>query len=193
MQLAQEIGKLQEISELTIRDTAAIASRFEGHSTVLTDATAMLLAAGNSVDTTVEERQRIIENVSQGLVAKTSDIEKLMTSFAELMNETVTQAEDRAKMVNYTITSTAQKTSQEIAHQIEELQASADTQLNSAFKKQQDALPMLLNKCAKPLRRFKTNCKQQELKSSAASSNYPQKQKKAQPPCAVWWAIKCVH
>ena len=134
MQLAQEIGKLQEISELTIRDTAAIASRFEGHSTVLTDATAMLLAAGNSVDTTVEERQRIIENVSQGLVAKTSDIEKLMTSFAELMNETVTQAEDRAKMVNYTITSTAQKTSQEIAHQIEELQASADTQLNSAIQ-----------------------------------------------------------
>ncbi|MEP3671618.1 MAG: hypothetical protein ABJM86_01575, partial [Hyphomicrobiales bacterium] len=130
--LALEIGKLRELSELTIRDTAALASRFDGQSSALTDAAAMLMSASNNMDTTVEERQSIIENLSQGLVTKSADIEQLMASFSTLMNDTVKQAEDRARMVNYSLSSTAEKASEQIVNQLEELRAGANAQLNEA-------------------------------------------------------------
>ena len=130
--LALEIEKLRELSELTIRDTAALASRFDGQSSALTDAAAMLMTASNNMDTTVEERQRVIENLSQGLVSKSADIEQLMESFSTLMNDTVKQAEDRARMVNYSLSSTAEKASEQIVNQLDELRAGANAQLNEA-------------------------------------------------------------
>ena len=131
---SQEIIKLKELTELTIRDTASLASRFDGQSSSLTDAASMLAAAADNMETTVAERQNVIQNLSQGLVAKSADIEKLMGSFADLMDQTVTQAEDRAKLVNHSLATTAEQTSQDITNHIADLHAGTNAQLNAAVQ-----------------------------------------------------------
>lgn len=132
-QLAEEIGKLREISELTIRDTGALASRFEGQSRALEDAASMLISAGNNLDGTIEDRQRVIEILSQGLVSKSSDIEALMRSFAGLMNDTIKQSEERARLVSANLSSSADQAAKEISNQLEKLRNGANIQMNAAI------------------------------------------------------------
>jgi len=137
-QLAGEIAKLREVSELTIRDTSALASRFDGQSEALSNAASMLINAGNNLDGTLDDRHRTIEILSQGLVTKSSDIEELMRSFANLMNDTIKQAEDRATMVSAGLSTTAQQAARDVANQLDELRAGANVQLNAAVSEATD-------------------------------------------------------
>ena len=92
----------------------------------------MLINAGNNLDGTLDDRHRTIEILSQGLVTKSSDIEELMRSFANLMADTIKQAEDRATMVSAGLSTTAQQAARDVANQLDELRAGANVQLNAA-------------------------------------------------------------
>src|SRR5690606_30181494 len=90
-------SRLTDVSSRTLKEVAGIASRFEEHTKVLSSASDLLGSAQSHLVSTLDDRQRALEDLAVGLVQKSEEIEKTMKSFDNLVGSALEKAEDRTK------------------------------------------------------------------------------------------------
>jgi len=90
-------GKLTELSSHTLREIASIAARFDEHSRVLTGASDLLSSAQTNLSSTLQDREKALEELAVGLVKKSEDIERVMRSYEGLVGRTLEQAEGKTR------------------------------------------------------------------------------------------------
>ncbi|RWF14807.1 MAG: kinesin, partial [Mesorhizobium sp.] len=86
--------RLTDLSSATLREVAAIATKFDEHSRLLSSASNLLSSAQSNLEHTLE-RQSSLEDLAVGLVKKSEDLEKVMRSFESLVGQTMQTAEGR--------------------------------------------------------------------------------------------------
>ena len=86
--------RLTDLSSATLREVAAIATKFDEHSRLLSNASNLLSSAQSNLEHTLE-RQSSLEELAVGLVKKSEDLEKVMRSFENLVGQTMQTAEGR--------------------------------------------------------------------------------------------------
>src|SRR5690606_19162004 len=74
-------GRLTELSSVTLKDIAGIATRFDDHASMLSSASELLGSAQNDFASTVDSRREALDSLASGLVKKSEDIERVMRSF----------------------------------------------------------------------------------------------------------------
>jgi hypothetical protein len=120
--------RLTELSSATLREVASIATRFDEHSRLLSNASSLLSSAQSNLEHTLE-RQSSIEDLAVGLVKKSEELEKVMQSFENLVGQTLEKAEGRtahsADKIRTTITEVVESATKRFADATEEMRRTA--------------------------------------------------------------------
>jgi ABC-type transporter Mla subunit MlaD len=90
-------GKLNELSSQTLKEIAAIATRFDEHGRMLASASDLLGSAQTNLASTLDDRQTALEELAVGLVKKSEDIERVMRSFEDLVGRALQKAEGKTR------------------------------------------------------------------------------------------------
>ncbi|MEP0695950.1 MAG: kinesin, partial [Nitratireductor sp.] len=93
--LDTNVGRLSDLSSQTLNEIAGIASRFDEHSKLLAQAQDLIGSAQSNLTSTLEDRQKALEELAVGLVKKSEDIEGLMRSFENVVGDAIERAEGR--------------------------------------------------------------------------------------------------
>lgn len=88
---------LKDVSATVLVEISEIANRFADQSEALNSVSRLLDETQSNIAISLDDRRDAIEALTNGLVAKSSELEDLMRSFTELMANSVTNAEDRAQ------------------------------------------------------------------------------------------------
>lgn len=80
-----------------------IAERFDQQSSILQHASDILERSQNNFSTTLESRSETIDALSQGLAMRTSEIEKSMEDFSQMLSKTMDDAAQRSRLVGTNI------------------------------------------------------------------------------------------
>ncbi|RWE24413.1 MAG: kinesin, partial [Mesorhizobium sp.] len=120
--------RLTDLSSATLREVAAIATKFDEHSRLLSSASTLLSSAQSNLEHTLE-RQSSLEDLAVGLVKKSEDLEKVMRSFEDLVGKTMQNAEGRtresAEKIRTAIADVVDSATQRFADATEEMRRTA--------------------------------------------------------------------
>jgi len=88
---------LKDVSSSILGQVSAIANRFEDQARSLSDVTTLIDATQNNLANNIDERGEALEEMTRGLVSRSSELEKLMDSFTRIVGDSVSLAENRAR------------------------------------------------------------------------------------------------
>ncbi len=122
---------LRDISGTVLNDVAAITARFEDQSKALGSVASLLGDTQDNLASNLDNRREAIEQLTEGLVIKSGEIEKLMLRFTGLMEGSVANAETRAdtlgKDLASKVDSAAREATERFAEATQEMRGSAET------------------------------------------------------------------
>jgi len=104
MEKSSEISKdvqtrLEATSSTILENMDGIAERFEAQGTTLMEATRLIDAAQVNFESTLESKQESLRDLAVGLVTRSDEINKTMTSFGEMITTMVEGVGERSKGV----------------------------------------------------------------------------------------------
>ena len=88
---------LKDVSATVLVEISEIANRFSEQSDALNAVSRLLDDTQSNIAISLDDRRDAIEALTNGLVVKSSELEELMRRFSDMMTESVTSAEGRAR------------------------------------------------------------------------------------------------
>ena len=104
---------LKEVSATVLVEIAEIAQRFEQQSGALNTVSKLLDETQSNIAVNLDDRRDAIESLTNGLVAKSSDLEELMGRFSTMLTNSVTSAEGRAQSLTQGLAESVGQAAQE--------------------------------------------------------------------------------
>ena len=121
--VGDQVTTLRDLAAHVINDVGAMAARLEQQSSHLTKAVAVLGELQGRVDQALDERRSTLEALVATVSGKVEAMEELMQSFANVVEEKLTNAEAKARQTSGLLADNANTTAQAIADQFELIRA----------------------------------------------------------------------
>ncbi len=95
--------RMDETANNLLANIGLIAERFEQQGSMLEHATSLIDNAQRNFSLTLEDREGALEQLATGLSQRTSEIEKSMAAFGEMLTRTMDEMTQRSRMVGTTV------------------------------------------------------------------------------------------
>ncbi|MBV1705705.1 MAG: hypothetical protein KGQ37_00690 [Hyphomicrobiales bacterium] len=119
--VSEQVNALNETATTTLNDGHALASRLDGHARALATSAAALLQVQSSSDATLSQRRASLEALLTDINARAADFDSMTQSFAQRIDASFAQAEDRAREIGDYLVQSAEAGQANLHQQFSEL------------------------------------------------------------------------
>lgn len=150
--MAQQAQVLKDVSGGLLSQIHALTKRFEDQGSSIMNAARSLEVANTKVDTIMEARQAALTKLLDSINGRAIELDRMMNSYSHMLEQSLSQAEVRAKKVTEALAKESTQTSQAAIRDIERLRAEAQqhttkavTELQTGFTSLQDQVSQQLS------------------------------------------------
>ncbi len=119
--VSEQVNALNETATTTLNDGHALASRLDGHARALATSAAALLQVQSGSDATLSQRRASLEALLTDINARAADFDSMTQSFAQRIDASFAQAEDRAREIGDYLVQSAEAGQANLHQQFSEL------------------------------------------------------------------------
>ncbi len=145
--MAQQALVLKDVSGGLLNQIHALTKRFEDQGSSIMNAARSLEVANTKVDTIMEARQGALTKLLDSINGRAIELDRMMNSYSHMLEQSLSQAEVRAKKVTEVLAKDSAEKSQAAIREIERLRAEAQlhtskavTDLQSGFSSLSDSV-----------------------------------------------------
>jgi hypothetical protein len=125
-EVEQNIASFQVASAKTLNDLGEVANQFDAHGRSLAEAVALIDTSNRRTEGALTERTATLEELIATLDGKGSDLEQRLTRFADVLDQSLEGAAERAREIARLTADSAATGAEAIAENFEAIRASTD-------------------------------------------------------------------
>lgn len=154
--LAGQAKILKDVSASLMGQLGGLTKRFEEQGTVIMTAARTFEVSNNKVDGMIEARQASLAKLLDGLNARAADIDRMMNSYSNMLEQSLSQAELRARKVTELLAKDSAEKSQAAIREIERLRTDAQSHTAKAVSELQANFSSLSDQVSQQLSSLST-------------------------------------
>lgn len=160
---------LKEVSNGLLNQIHGLTKRFEDQGSNIINAARTLEAQNSKVDTIMEQRQTQLAQMVDGINKRASELDRMMHHYSNMLEQSLTQAEQRAKQVTELLARDSADKSQTAVKELERLRAEAQAHTARAISELKSSFSSLSEQVANQLSGFTSSFTEttQQVRSSA--------------------------
>ena len=137
--VSEQVNALNETATTTLNDGHALASRLDGHARALATSAAALLQVQSGSDATLSQRRANLEALLTDINARAADFDSMTQGFAQRIDASFAQAEDRAREIGDYLVRSAEAGQSNLGQQFAELRQLSSGEQDHQIKAVRDA------------------------------------------------------
>ncbi|MDX2264017.1 MAG: hypothetical protein NW215_03490 [Hyphomicrobiales bacterium] len=149
--MAQQAAVLKEVSGGLLSQIHALTKRFEDQGSSIMNAARSLEVANTKVDTIMEARQAALTKLLDSINGRAIELDRMMNSYSHMLEQSLSQAETRAKKVTEVLAKDSAEKSQAAIREIERLRAEAQQHTTKAVSELQTGFSSLQDQVSQQL------------------------------------------
>jgi hypothetical protein len=122
----EQISTFNNTTKKALADLSDLASHFDQHGRVLTEAARMIDESNTKTNATVADKKTMLDNLVTTLDLRTTDLDQRLSRFNSLLEESMQAAEARAREIARVVADTASNGSTAITQQFEAVRSAAE-------------------------------------------------------------------
>ena len=130
--LATQARVLKEVSANLVNQLGGLTKRFEDQGQALVTASRSFEMSNSKVDSMMEARQAGITKLMETITTRAADLDRMMNSYSNMLEQSLSQAELRARKVTELLAKDSAEKSQTAIREIERLRQDAQTHTQKA-------------------------------------------------------------
>ena len=152
--LGAHANMLKEVSNGLLNQIHGLTKRFEDQGVNIMNAARAVEAQNNKVDTVMETRQAQLGKMVEGINTRASELDRMMHNYSNMLEQSLTQAEIRAKQVTESLSRDSADKSQTAVKELERLRAEATAHTSRAISELKSNFASLSEQVASQLSGF---------------------------------------
>jgi F0F1-type ATP synthase membrane subunit b/b' len=152
--LGAHANMLKEVSNGLLNQIHGLTKRFEDQGVNIMNAARAVEAQNNKVDTVMETRQAQLGKMIEGINTRASELDRMMHNYSNMLEQSLAQAEVRAKQVTETLSRDSADKSQTAVKELERLRAEAQAHTSRAISELKSNFSSLSEQVASQLSGF---------------------------------------
>ena len=160
---------LKEVSTGLLSQIHSLTKRFEDQGANIINAARALDAQNSKVDGMMEQRQLQLAQMVDGINKRASELDRMMHHYSNMLEQSLTQAEQRAKQVTETLARDSADKSQTAVKELERLRAEAQAHTARAISELKSSFASLSDQVSNQLSGFSSSFTEttQQVRNSA--------------------------
>ncbi len=135
--LTSQARVLKEVSATLVNQLGGLTKRFEDQGTALINASRTFEMSNSKVDAMMEARQAGFTKLMEAVTARAADLDRMMNSYSNMLEQSLSQAELRARKVTELLAKDSAEKSQVAIREIERLRQDAQAHTQKAVSELQ--------------------------------------------------------
>ncbi len=123
--ITSHVEALNGVSGNVLGNVSDLSGKLETQLATLAEISARLENSNNTIEDTFQARHAVLEQVAQGIMQKSEDVETRMRAFSSLIAETLAGAEDRAEQIGINLSRNAEKATSGVIQQLAAMSTTA--------------------------------------------------------------------
>lgn len=152
--LGAHANMLKEVSNGLLNQIHGLTKRFEDQGVNIMNAARAVEAQNNKVDTVMETRQAQLGKMIEGINTRASELDRMMHNYSNMLEQSLAQAEVRAKQVTESLSRDSADKSQTAVKELERLRAEAQAHTSRAISELKSNFSSLSEQVASQLSGF---------------------------------------
>jgi hypothetical protein len=152
--LGAHANMLKEVSNGLLNQIHGLTKRFEEQGVNIMNAARAVEAQNNKVDTVMETRQVQLGKMIEGINTRASELDRMMHNYSNMLEQSLAQAEVRAKQVTESLSRDSADKSQTAVKELERLRAEAQAHTSRAISELKSNFSSLSEQVASQLAGF---------------------------------------
>ena len=171
--LGSHAKMLKEVSNGLLGQVHSLTKRFEDQGTNIVNAAQALESQNKKVDTAMETRQAQLSKMIDGVNKKASELDRMMHHYSNMLEQSLAQAEQRAKQVTEMLARDSADKSQSAVKELERLRAEAQTHTARAISELKTSFNSLSEQVSSQLSGFTSSFNEtaQQVRSSSSRAS----------------------
>jgi hypothetical protein len=166
--LGAHANMLKEVSHGLLSQIHTLTKRFEDQGANIITAARTLEVQNSKVDTMMESRQAQLSKMIEGIQGRASELDRMMHHYSNMLEQSLAQAEQRAKQVTETLARDSADKSQSAVKELERLRAEAQAHTARAISELKTSFASLSEQVSNQLSGFTSSFNEttQQVRSS---------------------------
>ncbi len=135
--LSGQARVLKEVSATLVNQLGGLTKRFEEQGSALMNASRTFEVSNSKADAVMEQRQAAFTKLMENVSARASELDRMMNSYSNMLEQSLSQAELRARKVTELLAKDSAEKSQVAIREIERLRHDAQTHTQKAVSELQ--------------------------------------------------------
>jgi F0F1-type ATP synthase membrane subunit b/b' len=152
--LGAHANMLKEVSNGLLNQIHGLTKRFEDQGVNIVNAARAVEAQNNKVDSVMETRQLQLAKMIDGINTRASELDRMMHNYSNMLEQSLAQAEVRAKQVTESLSRDSADKSQTAVKELERLRAEAQAHTSRAISELKSNFASLSEQVASQLSGF---------------------------------------
>ncbi len=152
--LGAHANMLKDVSNGLLGQIHTLTKRFEDQGANIINAARALESQNSKVDTMMETRQAQLSKMIEGINNRASELDRMMHHYSNMLEQSLTQAEQRAKQVTETLARDSADKSQSAVKELERLRAEAQAHTTRAISELKSSFASLSDQVSQQLSGF---------------------------------------
>ncbi|MDZ4792558.1 MAG: hypothetical protein SGJ17_15375 [Hyphomicrobiales bacterium] len=171
-QMTQQAQVLKDVSGGLLNQIHALTKRFEDQGSSIMNAARSLDVANTKVDTMMEARQGALTKLLDSINGRAIELDRMMNSYSHMLEQSLSQAEVRAKKVTEVLAKDSAEKSQAAIKEIERLRSEAQIHTNKAVTDLQSGFSTLSDSVSQQMSSLSTKFGEttREVRASATKA-----------------------
>ncbi len=160
---------LKEVSNGLLNQIHSLTKRFEDQGSNIINAARALELQNSKVDVMMEQRQAQLSQMVEGINKRAGELDRMMHHYSNMLEQSLTQAEQRAKQVTETLARDSADKSQTAVKELERLRAEAQAHTARAISELKTSFASLSDQVSNQLSGFTSSFSEttQQVRNSA--------------------------